>query len=194
MQKHRNILLFTTRSWITHSLRDSLGTSAALLRGGSTWRHHPAPYHTHTHTRWWSCTVYVHNPMYDLCLGPLLWPSYQCCEALATQFSTISTKRIINYSWCCVLPLWGHHPIGACFSSVHEYCPSVAIRLLRCLVGVALQFPRHDGAGDSHIWRSDPFQVSRLHFSLFFCCSHRHTHTRSPHLEIVSPLQSPGIR
>lgn len=49
-----------------------MGTTAAQRRGGSTWRHHPAPYQTHTHTNTGGRVLYMYiTPcdtlnMYDL--------------------------------------------------------------------------------------------------------------------------------
>lgn len=63
MNKTRNPLYDTfTENTHMHSLKDvdSMGTTAARLRGGSTWRHHPTPYQTHTHTNTGGHVLYMY--------------------------------------------------------------------------------------------------------------------------------------
>ena len=139
---------------------------------------------THTHTNTGGHVLYMYITPCDtpnMSTEALLWPSYLCHVRLSqTQVWGFLHRRCINLKLkgaklkpqmflCCEkLTRFANmrsSPLCTCFSSISEYWLCVAIRLqwtppaMPCWV--ALEFPRHDGAGDSHIWRSDPFQVSR---------------------------------
>lgn len=145
---------------LSYSLNDadSMGTAAALLRGGSTWRHQSTPYQPHTHIYWWSSTVqYIYIIPYNMWTY-IIWLS-RLCFIFCISRETIATLVLSNFSLKLIpsskLKIWGHCPKHACW--ILTKCCDEA---LPCC-WVALEFPRYDGAGDSHIWHSDPFQVCR---------------------------------